>query len=329
MIALFKQKSPANLVVLLIFGILIKMPMFLHPHAVQVTQADGPLYRLFMNSLGLAGPASITAALLSFFLLYCQALMVNYLVNEHRLTVRQSFLPAMAYMLLTSLWPDWNQMSAPLLAAPLIIWALIKLFHLYNQKAVKGAVYNIGLLLGLATFIFFPTAVFVLGFLLGIIILRPFQLNELILLLLGGLTPYYFYGVYLFLNDQLKLSAVFPPVLVEVPVVQQTIWLLLAAAFISLPFFVGAYQVQLQLRKMLIQVRKNWGIVLIFLLLALFIPFVNSNDAFYDWVLAVPFVAAFHAPAYLYPKKKWVPLVLFWATLAFILVQQYATANWQ
>jgi hypothetical protein len=80
---------------------------------------------------------------------------------------------------------------------------------------------------------------------------------------------------------------------------------------------------------MLIQVRKNWSVLLIYLLLAFFVPFINGDQSFYTWILVtVPF-AAFHACAYFYPLKRWFPLTVFFITIGYILYQQYGTLTWQ
>jgi hypothetical protein len=326
-IALFRQKSPANLVLLLIFGLLIKMSYLMHPQAAQVTQSGGLLYAALLSLLGTG--AHMAASGLAFALLYFHSLMINYVVNEHRLTTKHSFLPAMAYLLITSLLPEWNLLSPPLLASTLIIWAFLRLFRLYNKQAVKGDVFNIGLVLGLSSMIFFPSAAFLFCLLLGLLILRPFSMNEIILFLIGCLTPYYFYSVYLFLTDQLTLGNVFPSIILDIPQVRSSIQLAIAAALLAIPFVVGSWHIQAHLRKMLIQVRKNWSIMLMYLLLALFVPFINSNNDIHNWVLAMPAFAAFHACAYLYPTKKWVPLVLFWCTVLFVLYQQYGAMFWK
>ena len=108
MIALFKQKAPANIVLLFLFGLLIKLPLFLYPKVIVVPETDGRLYTAFIQALGSSHGSTILASFIALFLLYMQALMVNYLINEYRLTVRQTFLPAMAYMLITSLLPEWT-----------------------------------------------------------------------------------------------------------------------------------------------------------------------------------------------------------------------------
>ena len=79
---------------------------------------------------------------------------------------------------------------------------------------------------------------------------------------------------------------------------------------------------------MMIHVRKGWSLLLLYVLGAIFVPFVNSTDTFENWVMAaIPF-AAFHAAAYLYSTFRIFPLLLFWLTVAYILAFQYAGPGW-
>jgi hypothetical protein len=80
---------------------------------------------------------------------------------------------------------------------------------------------------------------------------------------------------------------------------------------------------------MLIQVRKNWSILLIYLVIAFFVPFINTNNSFSNWILATTPFAAFHTPAYFFPSRKWLPLTIMIITLGFILYQQYGTPLWK
>ncbi len=329
MIALFKQKSPANIVLLFIFGLLIKLPLFLYPKQVVATDNDGRLYQGFVTFINGSGNGALLASILAFVLIYVQALMINYLVNEYRMTSRQTFLPAMAYLLITSLLPEWSMLSAALVSNLFIILIFTLLFSLYNQGAVNGKIFNLGLLAGITSFIFFPSLLLLLAIVLGLMILRAFRLNEFFLLLMGAATPYYFYAAYLFLKDRFSASEFFPQVYLQAPELERSLWLVGSTLFLAIPFLVGGYFVQAQLRKMLIQVRKNWSVLLLFLLLAFGVPFINSTESFHTWVLtAVPF-AAFHASAYLYPQRKWLPLLLFFGMVVFIISQQFLTTAWQ
>ena len=329
MIALFKQKSPANIVLLLIFGLLLKMPVFLHPKLIQPAAEDGKLYHSIISFFSSGSGDGFVFALIAFLLLYGQSLLINFMVNDQRMTSKQSFLPAMSYLLITSMLPEWNYLSAPLMSSLLIMWAFIKLFNLYNAGAANGTIFNIGLILGISSFIYFPSLVFVLCLFLGLMILRPFRINELVLLLFGILTPYYFYAVYLFLNDRLSLTNIFPTITIEIPVLRSTIWLAVAVVLLGVPFLMGGYYIQTHLNKMLIQARKNWSILLLFLLLSLFVPFVNNSVSLHNWVLTAAPFAAFHSCAYLYPQKRIIPALLFFLTVAFILFQQYGTPVWR
>jgi len=329
-IGVFKQKSPGNIVLLLLLGVIIKIPLFLYPKTIVATDKDGQLYHAFLKLITpVAGNNGFIASVISFFLLYVQALMLNYLMNEYRMTTRQTFLAAMAYLVLTSLLPEWNYLSSPLVTSTLVIWMFILLFKLYNVQVAKGTIFNIGLLAGISSYIFFPASFFILCLLLGIMILKPFRLNEIFLFLMGCLTPYYFYGVYLFLTDQFSFFNLFPQVYFSVPDVKNSIPFAISTLLLTIPFLLGGYYVQVHLRKMLIQVRKNWSILLFYLILAIFLPYVNNSETFHAWVLAIPPFAAFHASAYYYPNKNWLPLILFFLTFGFILYQQYGTTNWQ
>jgi hypothetical protein len=181
-IGLFKQKSPGNVVVLLIFGLLLKLPLFLYPKNSVVTDNDGPLYQSLVASL--PPDNAFLSSFIAFGLLYLQALLVTYLANEYRMLPRQNYLPGMAYLIITSLLPEWSYLSAPLVTATLIIWILIKLFRLYNTANARAQIFNIGLLSGIGSYIYFPSVCFIVCILLGLMILKPFKFNEIILFLL-------------------------------------------------------------------------------------------------------------------------------------------------
>ena len=327
MIAIFKQKSPGNVAILLIFGWLLKMPLFLFPKNIAAASTDGKLYQWFISLL--PPDHAMLSSTIAFVLLYLQALMINYLVIEYKMMPRGNYLPAMAFILITSLLPGWNFLSSPMLANTFIIWMFISLFRLYSAANAKAQVYNIGLIAGIASYIYFPSAAFVICILLGLLILKPFRLHEIFLFITGCFTPYYFHIVYLFLTDRLHSANFFPGISVKVPVFKNSIWLASAVLLLTIPFLLGGYYVQTHLGKMLIQVRKNWSIVLLYLVLAFFVPFIDSNQPFQTWILiTVPF-AAFHACAYFYPAKRWLPLLLFFIAVGFILYQQYVLLTWQ
>ena len=84
------------------------------------------------------------------------------------------------------------------------------------------------------------------------------------------------------------------------PSLKQSAWLAGSVFLIMVPFLSGGYYVQENLRRMLINVRKGWSLLLLYLLAALLLPFVNTSDTFENWIMAMVPMAAFHAYTYFY-----------------------------
>ncbi len=329
MIGIFKQKNPANILLLLVFGMLIKLPMFLHPHIPVSKAEDGIFYKAilrFAAPTGKSWPALYPV--LSFSLLFLQAIILTRFINVQRMVSRPTYFPGMAYILITSLFPEWNYFSAPLIVNTILLFVLSGLFNTYNKEKAGSIIFNAGMALGIASFLFFPSITFIFWILLALMVMRPFRLNEWVLCIIGITTPFYFYAIYLLITGQWNWQDLLPFVSVSLPLVKQSAWLAGSTFLLVVPFLAGSYYVQDSLRRMLIQVRKGWSLLLLYLLGAIFVPFVNSSDTFENWVMAaIPF-AAFHACTYLYSAFRVFPLLLFWLTVAFVLAYQYSGPGW-
>jgi hypothetical protein len=328
-IGVFKQKNPANILLLLVFGVGIKLPIFLHPHMPVSRPADGLLFDAILNVLQPAARSYPGLySLLAFGLLFLQAMVLTRFIITQRMMTRPNYLAGMAYLLITSLLPEWNYFSAPLLINSILLLVLSGLFRIYNQPNAKATIFNIGLALGIAGFLFVSSLTFIVWILLALAIMRPFRLNEWLLCILGITTPFYFYAIYIFIKEKWSWQAFLPHITIGVPSLVQTAWLAASVFLLMVPFLVGGYYVQDNLRRMLINVRKGWSLLLLYLLTALLLPFVNTSDTFENWVMAMVPMAAFHACTYLYSTLRIFPLVLFWSTLAFVISYQYYGPGW-
>lgn len=124
----FKKNNSLNNILLLLYALLLKLPMFLYPQVPVPQQIDGFLYRQFLNWLqpiGKGMPAIYT--LITFILLYTQAVYFNKVVNDQRIMQRPHYLTGMSYMLITSLFMEWNVLSSPLIINSLLIWVWRKI----------------------------------------------------------------------------------------------------------------------------------------------------------------------------------------------------------
>lgn len=324
MVAIFKQKNPGNALILFIYGLVVKFPLFLNPVVPALRPEDGFFYRNIVSWLSGGGTNNaVLFSVLAYLLLFTQATHLNKIVNDQRLMPRSNYLAGMSYLLITSFFPEWSQFSAGLLVNTLLIWAAVKMMALYNTQTPKTQLLNTGILVGLASFLFFPAAAFVLLVFFAMLLMRPFRVSEWVIALMGILTPYYFLFIALFLTKNWQPELYMPHISFTMMYFRPSLWVAASISLMVVPFLAGGYFVQHNLGKMLIQTRKGWSLLLFYLLVSSFIPFINSSQGFINWVLCtVPF-AFFHAAAYFYARSTWLMGLLHWVCFGLAIYLNY------
>jgi hypothetical protein len=319
----FKANNPYNTFLLLVYGILLKLPMFLHPLVPSQQLTDGFLFKLLLEQLSFVG-AKLPAvyALISFVLLYTQAVTFNQLANGQRLMQKPNYLTGMAYLLITSLFKEWNVLSAPLIVNTLLVWVWAKMRGLNTNQKPLATLFNIGITIGIATFFYFPSIAFAALVVFGLIVTRPFKLTEWLIALIGIMAPYYFVLAYVFLTDKWK-GYKLPGVAISMPRFYETGWVLAAIIIVLFTSAVGLFFIQQNLRRQLVQTRKSWNLVFLYFLVAVSVPFINASRSFEYWILCAVPLSAFAGCAFLYPGKKWFPNALHWLMVAFVLAFSY------
>lgn len=319
----FKANNPYNTFLLLLYGLVLKLPMFLHPQVPKAQQIDGFLYRVLLQWLEPFGKGvPVIYSLIAFALLYTQAVTFNKLVNEQRLLQRPNYLVGMSYLLVTSLFTEWNVLSAPLIINSLLLWVWARMSSLHNTQQPKTTLFNIGLAIGIATFFYFPSLAFAALIIFGLVIIRPFKLAEWIIALVGIVTPYYFLLAFVFLTDRWQ-HYVFPGFAVTTPKFNQTSWAYAAIIIVLAASIMGLFLVQQNFRRQLIQARKSWNLIFLYLVVAVFVPFINATHTFEYWILCAIPVSALVGAAFFYPGRKWFPQLLHWLMIGFVVALNY------
>lgn len=308
---------------LLIYGFLLKLSMFFEPVIPGTQTTDGFLYKYLLNFLiSVFGKFPVVFSIITLVLVLTQAITLNRLVASQKLFQKPNYLTAMTYLLVTSVFTEWNVLSAPLLVNTILIWVWARMSGLYNNQNPKSSLFNIGIGIGLAAFFYPPSIAFSVLIIFGLIVTRPFRLAEWLIALLGIVTPYYFLLSILFLND--KLSAYhFPVITFSLPFFYASYWSFAAIILVLIALFVGFYFVQDNFLRQLVQTRKSWSLTLLYLLVALLIPFINDAHTFSYWILSAVPLSVFIAGAFLYPRAKWFPRLLHWSMVAFVIAFAY------
>ncbi len=321
----FKANNPYNTFLLLVYGVALKLPMFLHPVIPEAQPSDFFLFRLLLQQLAPAGNSlPFIYPLIAFLLLYTQAVTFNQLVNSQRLMQRPNYLTGMSYLLITSLFKEWNVLSAPLVVNTLLVWVWARMSGLHNNPKPVSALFNIGMITGTATFFYFPSVAFAALIIFGLVVTRPFQLAEWLVALLGIITPYYFLAAYIFLTDKWK-GYKLPAVSFNRPPLYDTGWMLTAIIIVLFTCITGLFFIQQNLRRQLVQTRKSWYLIFLYFFVALLVPFINTAPSFRYWILCAVPLSVFAGSAFLYPEKKWFPNLLHWIMVAFVVAFSYFT----
>ena len=319
MTGVFKSNNPYNTFLLFVYSLLLKLPMFLHPTVPVPSMTDGFLFKALLVQLsGIGKSLPVIYPFLSFLLLFTQAINFNRLVNDQRLMQKPNYLTALAYLLLTSLFAEWNTLSAPLIINTLLIWVWARMSKLHNDPHAKTALFNIGIAIGIATFFYFPSIAFAALIVFGLLVTRAFKVSEWIVALLGIIAPYYFLLAYVFLTDKWQ-GYHFPGVAITLPHFYKSKLALAAVLLVLLMIIMGWFYVQQNFRRQLVHARKSWNLIFLYLVIALFVPFINDSGSFVYWILSAVPIAVVMGASFLYPSRRWFPLVLHWIMVAFVI----------
>ncbi len=328
MIRFFSGNNPLNVVILFFIGLLIKLPYFITPVIPQANVTDGFLYIELLKALQTSGAAlPIIYPIISFLLLFTQAITFNGLVNDQKLFSSPNYLLALSYLVVTSVVPEWNVLSPALIINTILVWAWPRMVGLYNHPKPKTVLFNIGFGFGICSFFYFPSAYLLLLLIVALLLFRPFYLTEWVVAILGILTPFYFLLVYLFVWDRWHMvEAVIPAQYLRLPDVLFDWQFWVTFSLVVFPLVIGLLMSSRYSSRLLVQIRKSWNFMIFYLIIALFIPFINSFQGLTHWILAVVPISLFQAAFYFYPKKKRFPELIFWLSLIWI-VANYAILN--
>lgn len=323
MTGVFRANNPINTFMLFIYGLLLKLEWFLHPQVPVIQKADGFLYNHILSALKpTLDNYPSTYSIIAFLFLYTQAISFNQLLNNRRLIQKPNYLAGMSYLLITSFFTEWNVLSAPLVINTLLIWVWARMSNIYNNPHVKSTLFNIGMMVGIATFFYFPSIAFVLLIIFALILTRPPRIAEWIIIMLGIATPWYLLFAWLFLTNQLYSFQV-SGIHIGYPVYAKNNAQYIGIALILFTTIVGAVFVQGNIRRQVVQVRKGWGLTVLYIIVALFVPFINTTYNLQYWILATVPLSAFIACFFFYPTKKILAASVHWIMVAFAIYMTY------
>ncbi len=183
----------------------LNLSLFIDPGFFTVPQPQAPLSQLFFYITGsLFGNNHYVLSVLAIILLFIQSLMLNGLVNNSKLFESTTFVPALIYITVASLFREFLSLSSAMLSITFIIPALGKSLRFFRRQHCFAEIYDMGFLIGIAALFYRPASVLIILLFVALTVMRPFNWREWVIGLSGFLTIFFLTGTFYFMADKLS-----------------------------------------------------------------------------------------------------------------------------
>jgi len=322
----FKTNHPFLFGLLIIIAIVFWLDGFFFFRQTELYYRNSaPLY-LAVSELFLSH--KFISVLASFFFMLLQAFMFNRVIADKNIVDRNSWLPALMYIVLMSssfnlfgLQPIW-------FANFFMIIALNKVFEVFNEDSVNIEIFNVGLFISLASLFYYPAILFFILLIAALVVYFQVNLRGILASLAGIVLPWIFVILYYYWFDQLDeklqylqgISINFD--LFSLPITPYgwastgVIGMIGITAVIRL--FLGT------LRDKPIRIRKRLQILLIYLLISILsIAFAGSQIQIHHGIIVLP-LAGIIAGFFQENRRALLGEILFSLLLLLLLVGKLA-----
>lgn len=187
----FKETGPDVIVLILVILLLIWLNTFLHPGLPSLLDFDTRPMPLFSLLLALFGSDPLTGVIFSFLLILLIAFLCVNLNTSIFFISERTFLPAVIYVLLSGFFPQQQILNPALPAVPFLILALHRIMDSYKVQGTAYSFFDAGLLISTGSLFYGGFIWFGLLLMIGIAILRPVNLKEIVISVLGLATPWF------------------------------------------------------------------------------------------------------------------------------------------
>lgn len=284
---IFRSNNPLLILLYLLLILLLRAGLLLsQPDSPNILMSPEPLTQFVYNNLKyIPIRFDILQLVLGLLLQLLQAIHLNHILSENKILPRRNYVAGMVFILFTSLLPEYAYPGPAMLSLSVYILISGWLFSLFKSDKPYARIYNIGFLASANLFVYFPSALFLLYVMIGLLIMRPFILREWILLILGLISPLYLAFSWNYLSDssvgliqpgQIQAAGMQLPERLGQWIVLLNYLILTGLSVVFLPasLFGG-----------LIQVRKFAGLMFSFLLLVLLAFFLRQESSYTHLVL--------------------------------------------
>ena len=320
MLRLFRNNSPFTVIILFIFALLVKIQVLLHP----VTPEPVPghfIYNYILRAINVVfmhGAFAFT--LFSIFILFIQSLYLKSIATRHKLFPRNTYIPALVYLILTSIYPPFNTFNETLLINWLLLGAVDIMFGFSQTTQPRKFIFNASFLLSMAALFQFTFLSFFLLLLVGMVMFRSFSLGEWSVAIMGYITPFYFLAGILFLADKFYLYSHWPHIGFSLSAhVTSIFYLILTLIGIFILLASGIFAMQKNVAMSNIYVRRDWIAISFYLIISIMSAFLTDHSIKSAWLITMPALSIIISHALLLEKNKRFSNFIFYFSIVFLI----------
>lgn len=141
--------------------------------------------------------------ILSMVLILLNGIYLNLILIKHNFFTRNSYMPALFYVLVNSLYPTLLGYSSQLFASFFIIVSIDKIFSMYNNENAVTKILDAGIFCGIASLFSLDALTFLPFLIYSIAAIRPFSIRETLLAFFGLTLPFYLLAIVYFLKGDI------------------------------------------------------------------------------------------------------------------------------
>ena len=265
---------------------------------------------------------TISNIILVLLVLLFEAVYLSYIFQKHSLIERNNWIPSILYLILAGVSGSYT-LSPPVIANLFILLSLDRLFVSYDSTKGIDDIMLSGLYISIAALFYFPSAVFILGIWLGLLIFRNLNWRYFTASIIGLLTPLIYLATWFFIKDQLLMEAnlldsVMKKVLMQIEqdltgsmIVFSTTILLLIISIL----YLSAHQ-----QGKLIKIRKKTSIIITLSIISATTVFVSHESIKQSMVVFVLLLTGALSIQISEMKSNLLSAMLFWFLIIFYVM---------
>jgi hypothetical protein len=137
--------------------------------------------------------------LVAMLIIVLSAILINFIINKEEFFGKHTFIPAFSYVLVMSLFKEYQSLHPIIISNFFLILALGRLFQIHRSEDARRKIFDSSFFIGISALFYEYYLAFFLLIWITLIVLRPFIWREHVLGFIGLILPVLFLLIYQFL----------------------------------------------------------------------------------------------------------------------------------